>query len=318
MTQTPALNDSSFLPDVDPMFEHYLVDEPRLTYESPDDGPLTRAFVRLLEGFLGRQKMEAHYQNLKGRKTDAKTFFREAFKLTNITIDGDMSPIANIPKNRPVLFIANHPFGVIDGLIMCNLALDYADDFQVVINSLLCQDRDLVPHFLPIDFSETKEAAKRNVRTKQLAGKALDNGVPLILFPSGMVSTAGAPGFGNVVDAPWTTFIAKLVMQYQPTVVPVFFHGQNTRLFHVASNIAEPFRMAMHMREALRRFGSTVSLDVGRHHSPEDYSHISSRQEMTEHFYNIVQQTRQPRMSRKGRESRKGRGSGKRSQSRHQ
>lgn len=312
MTQTPALNDSSFLPDVDPMFEHYLVDEPRLTYESPDDGPLTRAFVRLLEGFLGRQKMEAHYQNLKGRQTDAKTFFREAFKLTNITIDGDMSPIANIPKNRPVLFIANHPFGVIDGLIMCNLALDYADDFQVVINSLLCQDRDLVPHFLPIDFSETKEAAKRNVRTKQLAGKALDNGVPLILFPSGMVSTAGAPGFGNVVDAPWTTFIAKLVMQYQPTVVPVFFHGQNTRLFHVASNIAEPFRMAMHMREALRRFGSTVSLDVGQHHSPEDYSHISSRQEMTEHFYNIVQQTRQPRMSRKGR------GSGKRSQSRHQ
>ena len=318
MTQTPALNDSSFLPDVDPMFEHYLVDEPRLTYESPDDGPLTRAFVRLLEGFLGRQKMEAHYQNLKGRQTDAKTFFREAFKLTNITIDGDMSPFANIPKNRPVLFIANHPFGVIDGLIMCNLALDYADDFQVVINSLLCQDRDLVPHFLPIDFSETKEAAKRNVRTKQLAGKALDNGVPLILFPSGMVSTAGAPGFGNVVDAPWTTFIAKLVMQYQPTVVPVFFHGQNTRLFHVASNIAEPFRMAMHMREALRRFGSTVSLDVGQHHSPEDYSHISSRQEMTEHFYNIVQQTRQPRMSRKGRESRKGRGSGKRSQSRHQ
>ena len=312
MTQTPALNDSSFLPDVDPMFEHYLVDEPRLTYESPDDGPLTRAFVRLLEGFLGRQKMEAHYQNLKGRQTDAKTFFREAFKLTNITIDGDMSPIANIPKNRPVLFIANHPFGVIDGLIMCNLALDYADDFQVVINSLLCQDRDLVPHFLPIDFSETKEAAKRNVRTKQLAGKALDNGVPLILFPSGMVSTAGAPGFGNVVDAPWTTFIAKLVMQYQPTVVPVFFHGQNTRLFHVASNIAEPFRMAMHMREALRRFGSTVSLDVGQHHSPEDYSHISSRQEMTEHFYNIVQQTRQARMSRKGR------GSGKRSQSRHQ
>ena len=91
MTQTPALNDSSFLPDVDPMFEHYLVDEPRLTYESPDDGPLTRTFVRLLEGFLGRQKMEAHYQSLKGRKTDAKTFFREAFKLTNITIDGDMA-----------------------------------------------------------------------------------------------------------------------------------------------------------------------------------------------------------------------------------
>ena len=98
-----------------------------------------------------------------------------------------------------------------------------------------------------------------------------------------------------MVDAPWTTFIAKLIMQYQPTVVPVFFHGQNTRLFHVASNIAEPFRMAMHMREALKRFGTTVSLDVGKYHSPEDYSHITSRQEMTTHFYNIVQATRRPR-----------------------
>ena len=133
---------------------------------------------------------------------------------------------------------------------MCNMALDYANDFQVVINSLLCQDRDLVPHFLPIDFTETKEATKRNVRSKQLAGKALADGVPLILFPSGHVSTADAPGFGDVVDHQWTTFIAKLVMQYQPTVVPVYFHGQNTRLFHVASNIAEPFRMAMHMRRS--------------------------------------------------------------------
>ena len=110
MTQTPALNDSSFLPDVDPMFEHYLVDEPRLTYESPDDGPLTRTFVRLLEGFLGRQKMEAHYQSLKGRQTDAKTFFREAFKLTNITIDGDMSPIANIPKKSAGALYCQSPF----------------------------------------------------------------------------------------------------------------------------------------------------------------------------------------------------------------
>ena len=53
--------------------------------------------------------------------------------------------------------------------------------------------------------------------------------------------------------------------------------------------------MAMHMREALKRFGTTVSFDVGTHHSPEDYGHISSRQEMTQHFYDIVQMTRQPR-----------------------
>ena len=187
ITNTTAINDPRFLPEVDPMFEHYIVEKPRLTYESPEDGPLTRALVRVLEGFLGRHEMEAHYQRLKAMDIYSKTFFREAFKLTNITLDGDTSALGNIPKDRPVLFIANHPFGVIDGLIMCNMALDLADDFQVVINSLLCQDRDLVPHFLPIDFTETKDATKRNVRSKQLAGKALSNGTPLILFPSGHV-----------------------------------------------------------------------------------------------------------------------------------
>ena len=181
MTNTPAINDPRFLPDVEPMFEYYLVDTPKLTYESPEDGPFTRALVRVLEGFLGRNEMEGHYQALKAQDIDSKTFFREAFKLTNITLDGDTSPLADIPKDRPVLFIANHPFGVIDGLIMCNMALDYANDFQVVINSLLCQDRDLVPHFLPIDFSETKEAAKLTaIGTCQVAKLKICNGATSI------------------------------------------------------------------------------------------------------------------------------------------
>jgi hypothetical protein len=53
ITNTTAINDPRFLPEVDPMFEHYIVEKPRLTYESPEDGPLTRALVRVLEGFLG-------------------------------------------------------------------------------------------------------------------------------------------------------------------------------------------------------------------------------------------------------------------------
>ena len=112
MTNTPAINDPSYLPELDPMLEYYIVEEPKFTFESPDDGPFTRALVRSLEGFLGRHKMERHYQGLKAKDVDSKTFFRDAFKLSNITLDGDLSPLGEIPKGRPVLFIANHPFGV--------------------------------------------------------------------------------------------------------------------------------------------------------------------------------------------------------------
>jgi putative hemolysin len=188
-----------------------------------------------------------------------------------------------------LLFLANHPFGILDGLILCNLVSEIAGNFRVVINSLLCQDRDLAPYFLPIDFAGTREAERRNIRTKQLAGDALNDGTPLILFPSGTVSTATHFGLGKVTDTHWTTFAAKLVLRYQPTVVPVFFHGQNSRAFHVASHIAEPLRMAMLMHEALRRFNTTIHVDVGAALEPPEYEHLKDRQTLTRFLYERVQ-----------------------------
>ena len=125
-------------------------------------------FVRVLEGFLGRHEMEGHYQALKPRYR-SKMFFREAFKLTNITLDGDTSPLST-SKDRPVLFIANHPFGVIDGLIMCNMALDYANDFQSL--STRCSVRTAIwsrTSYRSIFGNQRGSKAERAL--KQLAGK---------------------------------------------------------------------------------------------------------------------------------------------------
>jgi putative hemolysin len=115
---------------------------------------------------------------------------------------------------------------------------------------MLCRDRNLAPHFLPIDFEDSKAAAKNNIRTKKMAQQCLQEDIPLLIFPSGFVSTADQKGFGKVVDAPWTTFAAKLIRDSEATVVPVYFEGQNSRLFHIASHISEPLRMALLLKEA--------------------------------------------------------------------
>ena len=78
-----------------------------------------------------------------------------------------------------------------------------------------------------------------------------------------MVSTAGGFGFGPVTDAPWTTFAAKVIREAEANVVPVFFHGANSRKFHVASHFAEPLRMALLIHEELRKSGEPVKVEIG-------------------------------------------------------
>ena len=276
-------------PFIDPAFECYLRDTPGLTYASSDQSWLYRTVTATVEVLLGRRSIEHHYFALKEQGLASADFFPAALARSGIHISANLTPLDDIPSDKPVMFVANHPFGVVDGLILCNLAQQLRGNFRVVINSLLCQDRSLAEHFYPIDFAQTRAAERRNVRAKQLAGEALQDGIPLILFPSGMVSTATHFGLGPVNDAPWTTFVAKLAIKHQPVIVPVYFHGQNTRAFHIASHIAEPLRMAMLMREALKRFNTVVKLSIGKPLQPCDYLTTPERKALTKRLYDAVQ-----------------------------
>ena len=120
----------------------------------------------------------------------------------------------------------------------------------------------------------------------------LSQDVPVLIFPSGTVSTANKFGFGSVQDAPWTTFAAKIIREARATVVPIFFHGQNSRKFHVASHIAEPLRMAMLVHEALKKFGQTVKIEIGEPLKWEQLEDKGSRRQLTDYLYYQVQALR--------------------------
>ena len=197
-----------------------------------------------------------------------------------------------VPITGPLMFVANHPFGVVDGIVLCDMALRVRGDLRIMLHSLLCQDSQLAQFFLPIDFQETKQALKTNIRSKQLALEFLSQDIPVLIFPSGMVSTADKFGFGTVRDAPWTTFAAKIIREARATVVPIFFHGQNSRKFHVASHIGEPFRMAMLVHEAINKFGKTVEIEIGEPLTWEHLAGRGGRQQLTDYLYQQVQSLR--------------------------
>ena len=277
---------------VDPQFRSYLREPPRISYTNPDDTWLVRHFVSSIEILLGRNKIEAVYNNLKDEQFNLTTFFSSALKETKITAKYDLEKLHAVPKTGPLMFVANHPFGVVDGIVLCDLALRVRGDLRIMLHSLLCQDSQLAQFFLPIDFQETKKALKTNIRSKQLALEFLSQDIPVLIFPSGMVSTADKFGFGTVRDAPWTTFAAKIIREARATVVPIFFHGQNSRKFHVASHIGEPFRMAMLVHEAINKFGKTVEIEIGEPLTWERLADRGGRQQLTDYLYQQVQSLR--------------------------
>ena len=277
---------------VDPQFRSYLREPPRISYTNPDDTWLVRHFVSSIEILLGRNKIEAVYNNLKDEQFNLTTFFSSALKKTEITAKYDLEKLQAVPKTGPLMFVANHPFGVVDGIVLCDMALRVRGDLRIMLHSLLCQDSQLAQFFLPIDFQETKQALKTNIRSKQLALEFLSQDIPVLIFPSGMVSTADKFGFGSVRDAPWSTFAAKIVREAHATVVPIFFHGQNSRKFHVASHIGEPFRMAMLVHEAINKFGKTVEIEIGEPLTWERLADRGGRQQLTDYLYQQVQSLR--------------------------
>jgi putative hemolysin len=267
----------------------YVRRHPDLSYVQPGDPWLTRRIISGLEHLWGRQRAQTIYDELKMQAFDANTFFHQALQQIGVNVVLTGTSVNELPRTGPLVFVANHPYGVLDGMIMCDLAMRCRGNFRILIHAMLCQDQDLIDYFLPIDFQAGKAATRNNIRSKQLAMAALEKEIPLVIFPSGMVSTADRLGFGRVKDAPWTTFAAKLICQTQATVVPVYFHGQNSRKFHLASHVAEPLRMALLIHEALNKHGHAIKVAIGDPLSWAEISQHAGRQRMTDFLYQSVQ-----------------------------
>ncbi len=275
-------------PELDPQFHKYVADAPRLTYVTEDDGTLRKGIINILEVMFGRRKLERVYRDLKRQDLEPSQFFLNAIELSGLQVKYKGVQPNQIDVSGPLVMLANHPFGIVDGLLFCDLALRLRGDFRIMINSVLCQDKELAPHFLPVDFEQTKQAMKTNIRSKQLALECLSNDIPVLIFPSGMVSTAPKMGFGKVKDGEWTTFAAKLVREAQATVLPVFFHGRNSRKFHVMSHIAEPLRMGLLVHEAVNKFGRKVKVSIGEPVGWTSELEALTRKELTQVLYDAV------------------------------
>lgn len=235
---------------------------PLLTYAAPDDPLPKQAVIRLVERLSGRARLERLYGEVRRSLRPGDNVWARAVHQLRLRVPHDADRLAAVPRQGPLVVVANHPFGVIDGLVLCYLTSLVRPDLKVVAMSTLRRVPEVRPYVLPIDFAGTREALAESARSRTAARAHLARGGCLVIFPAGAVSTSRTP-LGPAVDADWHPFVGRLVAGAGATVLPVYFAGQNTRLFQLASRISPTLRLALLMREAARRVGREVEVGVG-------------------------------------------------------
>ncbi len=249
----------------------------RFSYSRPEQRWLNRSFIRAVERLSGQQRLERLYREWAVNPPEGENFFAAAMRLLDITIDIDASALTRVPSEGPVLFVANHPFGVIDGLMMGHLATMVRPDTKVMTHSLLCQIPEAREFLLPVNFGGTTEAVQTSALTRRRCVEWLRGGHAVAVFPAGSVSTSPSPWRGSAVDAAWHPFVAKLALLPGVTVVPVCFQGQNSRLFQIASHIHYALRVALLFSESRRRQSTRISVTIGTPVRAEDLKLIGAR-----------------------------------------
>ena len=192
-----------------------------------------RLVIKLIENLTGKRKLEKIYKDYSINNNNPEEFWADIVKLMDIKIIDKSTSSLSIPDSGPLMIIANHPFGIIDGLILCSLISKQRDDFKIMTHETLKFLPQLEKFILPVDFSNDKtNSIKSNLETARKAKEHLLNGGALITFPSGSVSIAKNVR-SEAKDDDWKHFPAKLIQQTKTDVIPIYFDGKNGLLFHI-------------------------------------------------------------------------------------
>jgi putative hemolysin len=247
------------------------------TYAHPGQSLFRRNLIRAVERLTGQPGLRRLYLDWACEDSlPGVPVFSAALRRLQIRpcIADGADHIGAVPSAGGLLLVANHPFGVVDGLTIGHLGQQLRGNVRILTNSLLCRVPEIDPHLLPVDFSGTPEARRLTAETRRKAADLLAAGQAVAVFPAGGVATANRPLTGRAVDAAWHPFVGRLATIPGVTTLPVHFAGQNSRLFQIASHTSYPLRVALIFHETRRRMGRPVELRIGAPVSATDLARL--------------------------------------------
>ena len=220
-----------------------------------------RWLVPVLERGAGLHKLADVYHHSVMLSQDEE-FWRAGLRSLEMTYEIASGDIERIPEEGPVVIVANHPFGGIEGLVLADLMRRRRQDSKVMASYLLSRIPELHELFVLVDPFENNTSAQRNMRGVRESLRFLKDGHALGVFPAGTVSHLHLKQ-REVSDPTWNPSTAWMVRRTKATVVPVYFHGKNSSFFQAAGLIHPLLRTALLPREMLRKRRLCCPVHIG-------------------------------------------------------
>jgi putative hemolysin len=220
-----------------------------------------RGFAPLIEHAMGLDLWNQRYVHC-GQAETPREFIRRVFESFRVHWRVRESDVARIPRTGPLIVVANHPFGAMEGLFLADLLLRVRPDSKLLVNYLLSRIPNLRDVFFFVDPFGGPAAAKANLAgTKQAIRHVKDGGV-LGVFPAGEVSSFNLRTM-TVTDKTWNPSIGRIIQATGAPVLPVFFEGQNSPFFHAAGMLHPRLRTVLLAREMIGKSGQKLGVRVG-------------------------------------------------------
>ena len=238
-------------------------DRRKLSYANTFTNPIQRNTIKTLELLTGKLRLLRKVRQFEKMGIPVgQPFWKQALDLLGINLITKQSEIAKIPNKGSLVITANHPHGLVDGMVLAELIGKVRTDYKILTRSLLTGVKQIDQFMIPVPFDHEENALKKSLEMRKTAMDHLEKGGVIVIFPSGKVASSETM-FGNVVEGEWNPFTAKLIQKSGADVLPVFFPGSNSRIYQIANQISATLRQGLLIYEVVHAMNKPQNPMVG-------------------------------------------------------
>lgn len=223
-------------------------------------------FARLIMHLLRFNQINKLYENISD-KTGIDSI-NGIIEYLNVTLDFDENDLKKLPTDGSFITVSNHPYGGIDGILLIKLLSMVRSDHKVIANFLLKKVEPISEFFLAVNPFENNPGAASSIGGLKTALDHVNSGGVLSFFPAGEVSTTYASKV--ITDREWLPSALRFIKKANVPIVPIYFHGSNSRLFHLLGQIHPSFRTAKLPSELMNKKNKTIKIRIGNPISVKD------------------------------------------------